>query len=95
MSKINKNLSIRVYFSLHPSHHNPQKTKSSLCKKEMQIFHNLAFYGDNKELFDLSMLKTKNRVVVKRMINNEYLVDKKPDYQILGKTIRYDVYLKK
>lgn len=72
----------------------PKKTKSSLCKKEMQLFHNLAFYGDNEELFNLSMLKTKNRVVVKRMINNEYIVNKKPSYQIFGKTIRYDVYLK-
>lgn len=73
----------------------PQKNKTSLCKKEMQIFHNLAFYGNNDELFELSMLKATNRVVVKRMLKSEYIIDKKPDYQILGKTIRYDIYLKK
>ena len=72
----------------------PQKNKTSLCKKEMQVFHNLAFYGNNEELFELSMLKTKNRVVVKRMLKNDYIVNKKPSYQIIGKTIRYDVYLK-
>ena len=72
----------------------PPKTKSSLCKKEMQIFHNLAYYGDNEKLFNLAFLKTKNRVVVKRMKNSEYIIDKKPNYQIVGKTIRYDVYLK-
>ncbi len=72
----------------------PQKNKTSLCKKEMQVFHNLAFYGDNEELFELSMLRTRNRVVVKRMIKNEYIINRRPNYQILGKTIRYDIYLK-
>lgn len=75
----------------------PMFTKTngkSLVKKEMQLFHELAFYGDNEKLFNIAFEKVKNRVVVKRMINAELLIDKKPNYQIKGKTIRYDVYLK-
>lgn len=72
----------------------PPKTKTSLCKKEMQIFHNLAYYGDDEKLFNLAFLKAKNRVVVKRMKQNKYIVDKKPNYQIIGKAIRFDIYLK-
>lgn len=67
----------------------------SLVKKEMQIFHNLAFYGDNTKLFDIAMQKAKNRIVVKRMIDSQLLINKQPDYQIKGKTIRYDIYLTK
>lgn len=73
----------------------PKTNKNALSKKEMQIFHNLAFYGNNEELFNVSMEKTKNRVVIKRKINSEYLVNKEPDFKIKGRVIRFDIYLKK
>lgn len=70
----------------------PETNKTSLVKKEMQIFHNLAYFGNNAELLSLALQKTKARVVVKRMLKNEYLTDLKPQFQIFGSNIRFDVY---
>ena len=70
--------------------------KSRLVKKEMQFFHNLIEENDNKQdLFYLALEKTKNRVVVKRPLHSEFLINNiKPSFQVKGKTIRYDVYIK-
>lgn len=71
-----------------------ESKKSRLVKKEMQIFHNLANNSDNEKLFDLSIKKTKNRVVVKRALHGEYLINSvKPNFSLKEKTIRFDVYL--
>lgn len=67
----------------------------SLVKKEMQIFHNLAFYGDNEKLFKIAIQKANNRVIVKRMLDSPLLINMQPSYQIKGKTVRYDIYLTK
>ncbi len=72
----------------------PKRNKNALVKKEMQMFHKLAYYGNNKELFQLAILKAKHKVVVKRMLHDEVLIPLKPSYQILGKNIRFDVYVK-
>ena len=70
--------------------------KSRLVKKEMQFFHNLIEENNDKqELFYSAFKKTKNRVVVKRPLHSEFLIDNiKPSFQVKGKTIRYDVYVK-
>lgn len=70
--------------------------KSRLVKKEMQFFHNLIEESEDKqELFYLAFEKAKNRVVVKRSLHSNFLIDNiKPSFQIKGKTIRYDVYIK-
>ena len=70
--------------------------KSRLVKKEMQIFHSLANNSDNYELFKLAMENTKDRVVVKRALHGEFLINNiKPSLIIKEKTIRFDVYLKR
>ena len=70
--------------------------KSRLVKKEMQFFHNLIEESNDKqELFYLALKRTKNRVVVKRPLHSDFLVnDIKVSFQVKGKTIRYDVYVK-
>ena len=70
-----------------------KENKKSLVKKEMQIFHNLAYYGNNVDLFNIAIQKTNNRVAIKRMIDSPLLIEKQPDFQIKGKTVRYDIYL--
>lgn len=71
----------------------PEKKKSALPRKEMQIFKTVV--GEDPDaatnLADILNLNFK-RVVVKRPLKADVLV-RKPDHQFLGKAIRYDVYM--
>jgi len=72
----------------------PERTKSSLVKKEMRILRGLV--GDNQdgaELLNLALLRVQNRVVVKRPRLAPTLSTLQPSHQITGKTSRFDVYL--
>lgn len=71
-----------------------ESKKSRLVNKNMQIFHKLTDNSDNKKLFNLAMEKVLKKVVVKRSLYGELLINKTPDFQIKEKTIRFDVYLK-
>jgi len=69
----------------------PDKKKSALPRKEMQIFKTL----DLKDSDELEVLKAvlkvaKKRVVVKRPIKASSLLS--PTYSLKGSTTRYDVY---
>lgn len=71
----------------------PEKKKSALPRKEMQIFKTVV--GEDPDAApNLEHLLNLNfkRVVVKRPLRAEVLL-RKPDHQFLGKTIRYDVYM--
>jgi 16S rRNA (guanine1516-N2)-methyltransferase len=72
----------------------PERTKSSLVKKEMRILRGLA--GDDKdalELLNIALHCARNRVVVKRPRLAPTLGDTVPSHTITGKTSRFDVYL--
>jgi 16S rRNA (guanine1516-N2)-methyltransferase len=72
----------------------PERTKSSLVKKEMRILRGLA--GDDKDaakLLTTSLGCARNRVVVKRPRLAPILGSCSPSHQITGKTSRFDVYL--
>jgi 16S rRNA (guanine1516-N2)-methyltransferase len=72
----------------------PERTKSSLVKKEMRLLRGLA--GDDLdagELLGIALLCAKNRVVVKRPRLAPSLGDTVPSHAITGKTSRFDVYL--
>jgi len=72
----------------------PERTKSSLVKKEMRILHGLA--GDDQDagkLLDIALHCARNRVVVKRPRLAPTLDDTEPSHAITGKTSRFDVYL--
>lgn len=71
----------------------PERKKSALVKKEMRAFHSLIGTDDDaSELLDLALLKAHYRVVVKRPKIAPFLADKKPSYQLLGKSSRFDIY---
>ena len=71
----------------------PERKKSALVKKDMQVLQRLHGQDDNPvELLDNALLYAKKRVVVKRPIQAETLSDKKPNTCIKSKKTRYDVY---
>jgi len=72
----------------------PERTKSSLVKKEMRILRELT--GDDidaAELLEIAKGCVRNRVVVKRPRLAANLGRMTPSHQIKGKTSRFDVYL--
>ena len=71
----------------------PEKKKSSLAKKEMQIFQMLAEDNDADLLFEAVKSCAISRLVVKRPLTAAPLAGKKPDIVYKGKTNRFDVYL--
>lgn len=74
----------------------PERQKSAAVKKEMSYFHELvgcAEAADDVELFQAARRVAKKRVVVKRPRLGQYLCGKKPAYQYVGKSTRFDVYL--
>ena len=72
----------------------PKTNKSRLVKKDMQIFREVVGDDiDSDELFESALKQNVKRVVVKRMRKSEYLLNKKPNFEIVGNTTRFDVYL--
>ena len=73
----------------------PERTKSSLVKKEMRILRRLS--GDDAsgpELLAVALLRVRNRVVVKRpRLAPPLLNHPEPSHRISGKSSRFDVYL--
>lgn len=74
----------------------PERDKSAKVKKEMQILHQLlAEDGQNDEaLFDSCWFAANARLVIKRPIKASFFAERNPHHQILGKSVRYDVYVK-
>jgi len=71
----------------------PERKKSALVKKDMQILQRLHGQHDNPaELLDNALRYAKKRVVVKRPIQAETLNDKKPNTCVKSKKTRYDIY---
>ena len=71
----------------------PERKKSALVKKEMRAFHNLIGADDDADgLLDLALSKAEYRVVVKRPKIAPFLANKKPSYQLIGKSSRFDIY---
>jgi 16S rRNA (guanine1516-N2)-methyltransferase len=72
----------------------PERKKSALVKKDMQILQHLLGKDENAEALLKTALKCAGkRVVVKRPIHAETVGDIKPDTSISSKKTRYDVYL--
>jgi len=71
----------------------PDRKKSALVKKDMQILQRLHGKDDNTaELLANALKFAKKRVVVKRPINAETLSENKPNTCIKSKKTRYDIY---
>ncbi len=72
----------------------PERKKSALVKKDMQILHKLIGTHQNESaLLDVALQYARRRVVVKRPIHAESLIGIKPTMAITGKKTRYDVYI--
>ena len=72
----------------------PERTKSSLVKKEMRILRAVAGDDDDAaQLLSIGLGCARNRVVVKRPRLAPPLGGMMPTHQITGKSSRFDVYL--
>lgn len=71
----------------------PERKKSALVKKDMQILQRLHGKDDNAaELLENALLFAKKRVVVKRPINAKTLSKRIPGTCVKSKKTRYDIY---
>lgn len=72
----------------------PERKKSALVKKDMQILQRLLGKDQNAErLLKTALDCAGKRVVVKRPLHAETVGNTKPDMSISSKKTRYDVYL--
>ena len=72
----------------------PERKKSALVKKDMQILQRLHLQDDDPAaLLENAILVAKKRVVVKRPIQAEKLNDRIVSTSIKSKKTRYDVYV--
>lgn len=73
----------------------PERKKSALVKKEMRVFRQLL--GDDADAGDLlacALELARKRVVVKRPRQGDALPGPQPHLVMLGKSTRYDIYLR-
>ena len=72
----------------------PERKKSALVKKDMQILqHLVGKEQDAERLLKTALESAADRVVVKRPLHAEPVGDIEPDTRISSKKTRYDVYL--
>jgi 16S rRNA (guanine1516-N2)-methyltransferase len=72
----------------------PERKKSALVKKDMQILHKLIGNNQNEdELLEAALGYAAQRVVVKRPIHADTLKGIKPSVNISSKKTRYDIYI--
>ena len=71
----------------------PERKKSALVKKDMQVLQRLHGNDDSSaQLFENALLFAKKRVVVKRPLHAETISRKVPNTCIKSKKTRYDIY---
>lgn len=74
----------------------PERGKSSLVKKEMQVFKDIVGEdADDEQLLSRAMASDARRIVVKRPRLAASLGSAEPTHQIVGKSSRFDVYSRK
>ena len=72
----------------------PERNKSALVKKDMQVLHKLiGATPDESELLEWAKRQAKRRVVVKRPVGAPCVAGLTPSHQINSKKTRYDVYM--
>lgn len=69
----------------------PARQKSGLIKKKFQILQQLERPCSNEaDLLEAALASTPRKIVIKRPLKGAYLANRKPDYSLKGKAIRYD-----
>ncbi len=72
----------------------PERNKSALIKKKFQLIHHLEAPCSNEEELLAAAFEAKPRkIVIKRPLKGGNLADRKPEYTIAGKAIRYDCFV--
>lgn len=70
----------------------PERTKSALVKKKMQMLQKFEKpCANEEELLSAAIGANPIKVIVKRPIKGPHLAVLKPNYSISGKTVRYDI----
>lgn len=70
----------------------PERTKSAAVKKKFQLLHRLEQPCDDEfVLLDAARAARPRKIVVKRPPKGPLLAGAKPNYQVIGKAVRYDV----
>lgn len=74
----------------------PPRDKTALVKKEMRLIREIVGTdADSVELMEVALEAAQYRVVLKWPLRGEPMPGvRKPSYQILGKSTRYDVFVK-
>lgn len=69
----------------------PARQKSALIKKKFQLLQQLEQpCTDEDALLHAAIASAPYKIVIKRPLKGAWLADRKPDYSLKGKTIRYD-----
>ncbi len=72
----------------------PARNKSAKVKKDMQVLHQLfANLNEGPDLLEIALKVSSKRVVVKRPAKSKPLQGQRPNFVIMGKSSRFDVYL--
>ena len=71
----------------------PGRQKSGLIGKKLQLIQKMESpCSEECELFDAAIQAGPSKIVVKRPLKAPFLAEKKPNYSLDGKAIRYDCY---
>lgn len=69
----------------------PERKKSALVKKKFQLLHFIESpCTDEEEMLEAAISAKPHKIVIKRPLKGEWLANRKPDYSLKGKSIRYD-----
>ena len=69
----------------------PARQKSALIKKKFQLLQRLESpCSDEEALLNAALAANPRKIVIKRPLKGPFLADRKPDYSLKGKAIRYD-----
>ena len=72
----------------------PGRKKSAAVKKKLQLLQQLEDpCEDEGALLDAAMAAAPRKVVVKRPVKGPWLAERRPDYTLSGKAIRFDCYI--
>lgn len=69
----------------------PERQKSALVKKKFQLLHKIERpCADGDEMLEAALAAFPRKILIKRPLKGPYLADRKPDYSLRGKAVRYD-----